>query len=246
MLDIQTLVPDVVRPLVLAGALLSTLAFVLLAVLWRDCARRARLLRPLTLGALELRPEWMARGWILLLVISFVAGLRGLPLASEGRTLGIAPEPVARGTAGDAGPARTTATSLHLPFWIRAVEREETLEGRRLVGSVRDTLQLPWPFLAAGLLYWLLAVRTSRPASGDGVGPAGGRSGARGGTGGRAGAILLALAAALVVLPAPRQAVAGGCGGTDGPLCYTHKKCERFLIVLQRCTTEYAYYPEYV
>lgn len=58
--------------------------------------------------------------------------------------------------------------------------------------------------------------------------------------------LLLAPAAAFALLPAPPRAEAWGCGGTDGPLCYIYEECERKWLIIEKCTTKYAYYPEFV
>lgn len=58
--------------------------------------------------------------------------------------------------------------------------------------------------------------------------------------------LLLAPAAGLALLPAPPRAEASGCGGTDGPLCYIYEECERKWIIIEKCTTKYAYYPDFV
>lgn len=227
------LLPDASRALGVLGASLSVFACALLLALCRDCLRRGPRLRPLAVARLRVPGRWQGRAWLILLVASFLAGLRGLPVLSEERRLepGVVPND-------PAVPARATVTALRLPFWVRTARQEETAGGGRISGSVRDTLQVPWAFLAAVGLYGFLGVRRSR--AGPRVG-----TGSRGASG--AGLLaVLALAALLAGLPAPRSAVAGGCAGIGGPLCYTYEKCERRWIIIQKCTTEYAYFPEYL
>lgn len=65
---------------------------------------------------------------------------------------------------------------------------------------------------------------------------------------GRRPAPIAALAIAgwlLLGIHAPRHAEADSCGGTDGELCYIKQDCKRILI-WERCTTEYGYYPAYL
>lgn len=279
MSQIAPLLPDASRGLALAGILLSVLAVGLLTALCRDCARRSRRFPSLSVGGSSVPSTWVGRAWIALLVGSFLLGLRGAPVGSAERSLEpvpVATEPGALGggapgelggagttAVGGAGPARATVTSLRLPFWIRTASLAETVDGRRLGGTVRDTLQVPWIFLLAVLLYAVLGVRPSRRD------PARARAGGSGKPGSAAGeaergpareasrvaaarprglwlALPLVLATALAALPAPRSASASGCGGIDGPLCYIYEKCERKLIIIKECTTEYAYYPEYL
>lgn len=229
------LLPDASRTLGVLGASLSILACALLLALCRDCLRRGPRLRPLAVATLRVPGRWQGRAWLVLLIASFLAGLRGLPVLSEERSLeaGVVPSELG-------APARATVTALRLPFWIRTARQEETSGGRRLAGSVRDTLQVPWAFLATVGLYGLLGIRRSRG------GPGGrGRGGSRAASG--AGLLaVLALAALLAALPTPRSAVAAGCAGIGGPLCYTYEECERTWIIVRKCTTEYAYFPEYV
>lgn len=275
MLDALKSIAVPTQPLAGVAALLSVLAFGLLALLWRDCGRRAGRFRAWSLAGRKLRPARVAGAWRALLVAAFLLGLRGLPVATEARSLvaPVDPPPGAMGLpageeavalAGGPSPARATTTALRLPFWIHSARAEETADGRTLGGSVRDTLQVPWPFLVAVALYALLGIRPSRPGDGRpgrspaGAGPAGAAPdagprmgpgagfGAAGGRGGRARLLLLVpLAAGLILAPGPRSAAASGCGGTDGLLCYTYTQCKRILII-QRCTTEYGYYPAYV
>lgn len=52
----------------------------------------------------------------------------------------------------------------------------------------------------------------------------------------------LAAVALFVASPAPRQAVALGCGENTGPVCRQNESCAWFVFFKQ-CTTTYDYYP---
>lgn len=154
-----------------------------------------------------------------------------------------------------ATPARTTTTALRLPFWLRTAHAEETPDGRILEGSLRDTLQIPWLFLLTVLFYrvfgnrrspGLATVPSSRERSWAEPEASAPKRREAATARGLVGPILFAaLGLGLLLGPSPRSVVASGCGGTDGPLCYIYTKCKRILII-KKCTTEYAYYPDFV
>lgn len=152
------------RPL---GIGLSALTLLLLAALLLGLRRRGGRFRPWRLGAVTLRPAGLRRAWAAILLGGFLAGLYGVPLAT--RTATAAGD---EGTPGSAGRVLRTTSTLRLPFYVRHVREERSAGGRSYGRRTAETLQLPWEFLVAVLLYGLFRARGPRDRGGETAGGA--------------------------------------------------------------------------
>lgn len=135
--------------------LLSLLSFVLLAVLLLDARKRpAAAYRVLSLGRRKIPAVWVRRGWMAALVLSFAAGLYGLPLGEHTN--------VREGESTDAPIGAETRSVLRLPFLVRESRIATSVDGtfRRSVRTSRA--QIP---LAFGLIVLLYGWRVVGPGA---------------------------------------------------------------------------------
>ena len=156
----------------LTGLALSLLAVIAFVFFLRDWWRRRKQFQPLEHGTLHIDGRTMGVAWLLVLVLSFVAGVQGpLVLKTEASTQGPAHalDDAFSGLAdGRATVQQTTTIQAPLPFY-RWSRTEVRMGGRLQLTTTTRTLQVPLWFLAGILLYVQFVMRgrvTAREAAG--------------------------------------------------------------------------------
>jgi len=146
----------------LAGAGLSLLAILAFVLLLRDWWHRRGRFRPLELGTLCISGRTVALAWLLLLFLSFVAGVRGaFVLKVEASTRAAAPATADPFTgAQDPRVAVQQASTLEAPLpFYRWSRTEVRMEGTLQATTTTRTFQVPVWFIVGAVLYLQFVVR---------------------------------------------------------------------------------------
>lgn len=140
------------------GVLLSLAGAALTLALARNCLRRDAV-PALRYGARTLRGRRLRWVWVVVLAGGFAAGVEGVTVVSRDRARIVEPG------AGKAVPA-PGRTVVRVPFYTRSREVRPAPGAGRAGGAspavasvLEERLELPWPFVLAAGLYWLLVVR---------------------------------------------------------------------------------------
>lgn len=161
--------------LTIVGVSLAVASLAVLVLAVRDCLRRPDL-PGLRYGARGAPGSWVRAAWLLVLVGGWTAGAAGVDLAGAREI-----RPAGDAGAGPAAPEATARTTVSVPFYTRSWGGETLPGGGGTVSVREEAVTLPWTFLLALLLYWILAVRwpTAEAAAERVTRPTAGRPGTR-------------------------------------------------------------------
>lgn len=123
----------------------------------RDCRRR-RDVPSLRYGTRSLEPGRVRTVWLALLIAGYAGGAWGTDVLSREsiRVERRSDAAADRSSRGGGGAARV---SIRVPLYRRTASTEPRPAGDGLLRSSRESLVLPWSYLAVLLLYWGLVVR---------------------------------------------------------------------------------------